>query len=79
MRIDDIINREIELLGIRVSKSHYEKSNSSEMVMLQFSLDGERCVTFTGSTVLKEQAQKYQSELPFITTIRKIQKYYTMS
>jgi len=79
VKLDDILNKEIELTGMRISKSHYEKSNSAEMVMLQFILDGERCVSFTGSTVIRDQAQKYQSEIPFMTTIRKINKYYTFS
>ena len=36
-------------------------------------------IAFTGSNVLIEQLNKYESNIPFYTTIKKINKYYTFS
>ncbi len=80
LRIDDILNREIEVLAIRIKPSKYGNGKGSgSCLTIQFMMDGERHVVFTGSGVLTEQAQQYQAELPFLTTIRKIDKYYTFS
>jgi hypothetical protein len=34
---------------------------------------------FSGSAVLKRQFEKYAAELPFLATVKKIGKYYTLS
>jgi len=41
--------------------------------------EGEKFVAFTGSVVLADQIKKYQKEIPFLTTIRKINKYYSLT
>ena len=78
-RLDDITGTEIEVIGFKFKRSRFEKSNSEEVLMIQFIHGGERMVAFTGSTVLADQAKRYQSEIPFRATIRKIDKYYTFS
>jgi len=42
-------------------------------------LNGEKYICFTGSTVLSDQASMCEKELPFSTTIKKIDKYYTFT
>lgn len=79
-RLDDVINRQIVVTGYRIAGS---KHNSGQCLTLQFYYDGQPAehlqILFTGSQVLAEQMRKYGDEIPFSTTIRKIDKYYTMS
>lgn len=78
--LDAILNTEILLTGYRVQPSKfYRKNGSGECLTVQFVLDNETHVFFTGSEVLKNQFEKYGSELPFWSTIKKIDKYYTLS
>lgn len=46
---------------------------------LQFIVDEEKHILFTGSTVLTEQIREYKDELPFHATIKKIDKFYTFT
>ena len=46
---------------------------------MQIEHDGQHRVIFTGSDVLIEQMEKYEAEVPFATTIKKIDRYYTLS
>jgi hypothetical protein len=78
-RLDDIINREILVIGHSIKKSRYDKNNSGKVLTLQFELDGDRRILFTGSDVLIEQIEKYGDQIPFAATIKKIDRYYTLS
>jgi len=79
LKIDDVLNREIVVIGFKLKESKYQKSNSTNCLTIQFELDGHRHVAFTGSSILAEQMAKYQQEIPFTATIKKIDKYYTFS
>lgn len=50
-----------------------------KLLTLQFKLDGVDKILFTGSSVLIEQTEKYSNELPFMTKIIKVNKFYTFS
>ena len=76
MRLDDILNQEILIIGYKLARSKYQENN---YVTLQFEKDGERCVAFTGSQVVAEQIEKYAANIPFYATIKKINKYYTLT
>jgi len=39
----------------------------------------DRKVVFTGSDVLIEQMERYGEEIPFVATIKKVDRYYTLS
>lgn len=80
-RIDDILNREIEIIGSRIAPSKYTKNASGMCLTLQFidPSDGSRRVVFTGSDVLIEQVRKYAAEMPFVATVKKINRYYVMT
>lgn len=79
LKIDDVINREILIIGCKIKESKYSRTNSSNCLTIQFVMDSERYVVFTGSSVLIEQMEKYQHEIPFLATIKKIDRYYTLS
>ena len=78
IKIEEIIDREILVLATRITPSKYGKTPSS-CLTIQLELNGERYVCFTGSGILSEQAAAYRSEMPFLATVRKIDKYYTFT
>jgi hypothetical protein len=79
LRLDAVLNKEILVIGFKVRTSKYKRDESSECLTLQFMLENNRYVLFTGSRILIDQITKYQTEIPFLTTIKKIDKYYTFS
>jgi len=78
-RIDDVLNKELIILGYAVSTSKFGKNKSGKCLTLQFEIDSERRVLFTGSDVLLEQMEKYGARCPFAATIRKVDRFYTLS
>ena len=78
VKIETVLNREILVTGFKVTRSKY-KENSQQCMTLQFEIDGNRLVIFTGSSVMIEQVQRYQDHIPFLATIRKIDRYYSLT
>ena len=76
-RLEQILNRNIVILDFRITKSN--KRENSECLQIQFLLDGDVCVLFTGSVVLIDQIQSIKDNLPLKTTVVKIDKYYSFS
>lgn len=74
-KIEDILNKEILILDFKVKDSKQRKD--SEYATIQFKLDGIIYIIFTGSNVLIGQLNKYAANIPFYTTIKKIDKYFT--
>ena len=74
--ITDVINKEITILAFRVKESKLKDGN---YLTLQIEKEEKKFVIFTGSNVLIDQMEKYKNELPFLTTIRKIHKYYSLT
>ena len=79
LKIDNVINQEILIIGCKIKDSKFSKTNTSKCLTLQFVLQEKRYVLFTGSSILIEQMEKYQNEIPFLATIKKIDRYYTLS
>ena len=79
LRIDDTLNIELLVIGFRITQSKYEKNKSGKCLTLQVDLNGTKRVIFTGSDVLISQTEKYATEIPFVTVIKKIDRYYTFS
>jgi hypothetical protein len=77
--IIQLLNREIVVTGFKVRASKYGKNKSGKCLTLQVEIDGGRRVLFTGSDILIDQMSKYGDHIPFTTTIKKIDKYYTLS
>jgi len=53
VKLDEILNKEILVTGYKIKDSHQKKD--TKYLTIHFELDGERYVTFTGSTVLMDQ------------------------
>jgi len=78
--IADILNSEIEIIGCRITKSKYTKNKTGECLTIQFvDNDGQRKISFTGSDVLLGQINKYKDEMPFLTTIKRVDRYYILT
>ena len=74
IRIEDVLNREVTVLGHKVRKG---KFRTERCLTLQVELDGERRVVFTGSEVLIGLMEKYCDRCPFRATIKKVDRFYT--
>lgn len=79
IKIDEIINREIIVIAYNISNSKYKDSNSCKCLKLQIKLDDKKYVVFTGSMILIDQIEKYKEHIPFLTTISKINKFYSFT
>jgi len=82
VRIDDVTNIEIMLIAYSMKESKYQKTSAKDCLTIQFEYPdkpGEKHVIFTGSAVLIDQLKQYGERLPFLTTIRKKDRYFTLS
>jgi hypothetical protein len=79
LRIADILNKEITVIGFRVKDSKFSKANAMTCLTIQFMMGEERHVVFTGSQVLLDQCKSYEAELPFLTTVKRIEKYFSFT
>lgn len=77
MKIKEILNKEILVTGFQINPSKFDHTDNC--LTLQFKLDEENHVIFSGSQVLIDQIEKYQDKIPFLTTIKKINKYFAFS
>jgi len=75
--MDEVLNKQIIIRGHKVIAS---KKNAGEQCLhLQFEMDTELCILFTGSAVLIDQCEKYAEKIPFRTKIVRVDKYFTFS
>jgi len=79
IKIDEIINREILIINYKIHDSRFKKKDCEKCLTLQFEMEEGLHVLFTGSNVLIDQIEKYRHEIPFYTTIKKIDRYYTFT
>ena len=79
VKIDSVLNQEITIIGYSIKKSRYDKNNSGKYLTLQYEDEMDKKIIFTGSEVLIEQLEKYKDEIPFKATIKKIDRYYTLT
>lgn len=79
LKIADILNKEITVIGFRVKDSKFSKTNQTTCLTIQFMLGDERHVVFTGSQVLLDQCKSYEAEIPFLATVKRIDKYFTFT
>lgn len=76
-RLDEILNREILITDFRVTNSKQQQNR--QCLQMQFVLNNEVCVCFTGSSVLLNQIQEAKDNIPFYATVVKIDRYYSLS
>ena len=82
VRIDDVLNVEVLITAYRLKESKYQRTSAPDCLTIQFDYPdrpGEKHVIFTGSTVLCDQMRKYKEHLPFLATIKKIDRYFTLT
>jgi len=79
VKIESILNVEITIIGYGIKKSRYDKNFSGKYLTVQFEQDGQRKVFFTGSDVLIEQFEKYGDQIPFVATVKRVDRYYTLA
>jgi len=78
-KIENILNKEILVLAYKIKDSKFNKTNSDKCLTMQLELNQEKYIIFTGSSVLIDQIEKYKDKLPFVSTIIKVDKYFTFS
>lgn len=80
-KLDDILNRDLIICDCKITESKYTENGCKDYAIIQFKEQGkdELFVVFTGSKVLIDQCQKNKDMMPFIATIKKINKYYTFN
>ena len=79
IKIEDVLGKEIEVIGYKMNESKYKKKDNDKVLTLQFRLNGEDKILFTGSNVLMDQVETYKDELPFLAKIEKVNKFYTFT
>jgi hypothetical protein len=77
VKIEAILNKEIKIIGARIAPS--KRNEGNKYLTVQFEMEDSKYIIFTGSSVLIDQLTKYNDEIPFMTTVRKIGNYYTLS
>jgi hypothetical protein len=75
-KTDEILNIEVLITGYRIVPS---KKNDGKCLTLQFEINNEKQIIFTGSEVLIGQIERYKEKIPFYTKIIKVDKYFTFS
>ena len=82
VRIEEVMNIEILILAFRMKESKYQRTSAKDCLTIQFEYPdkpGEKHVIFTGSGVLIDQLTTYEDKLPFLATIKKIDRFFTLS
>ena len=82
VKIEAVLNLEILLTAFRIKESKYQQAKSADCLTIQFEYPDrpdEKHVVFTGSAVLCDQLKKYKDKLPFYATIKKIDRYFTLT
>ena len=78
--ITNILNKEIVITKYKVRNSKY-KDRCDKCATVQFYEESNerKRIFFTGSAVIIEQLEKYGEKIPFMTTVTKIDKYFTLT
>ncbi len=67
IRVNEILGREITITGFQLAPSR--KKQDSDYLTIQFLMDDELYIIWTGSVVLRRILEKYSNQLPFRATI----------
>lgn len=74
IKIEKILGKEIAILSYRISPSIVKEDTNC--LAMQIEVANEKRIIFTSSTILMEEIEKYKDNLPFLTTIEKIDRFY---
>ncbi len=69
IRINDVLGRDIIITGFQTAPSR--KKTDAKCVTIQFLMDGDLRILWTGSIVLQRLLEKYAEKLPFQARIQK--------
>lgn len=75
--IGQILDQEIIIVDYRILESKHRPN--TKCLQIQFILNNEVCVAFTGSVVLLDQIKFSKDKIPFKTAINKNDNYYTLT
>jgi hypothetical protein len=76
LSLQEVVGKQIVVTGYKITKSKFKEDN---YVAIQFEIEGEQRVVFTGAQVLIEQLKKYGEQIPFETTIKRLGKFYSFT
>ena len=81
VKLATLLDKEICILQYKIRRSKYQDKHENYAIVQFTDTDenGEHKIFVTGSGVVMEQLEKYEDELPFQTTLKKIDKYLTLS
>lgn len=77
LKIDALLGQEILIKSFKVEKSKYGEDR--KVLTIQYMIGEETHISFTGSSVLIDQLEKYKQELPFSAIVEKVDKFYTLT
>ncbi len=70
--VDNLLNRNITVLGYRIDQSKYPKPGADKCLCIHIEVSGTRHVVFTGSRILRETLLMVsESDFPFTAKIVK--------
>lgn len=77
--ITEILNKELIFTKFNISKSKVQ--NCEKYITIQFkeSENSPLRIVFTSSLVLIDQFLEYEEKLPFVATIKKVNRYLTLT
>ena len=76
-RLDEILNKKITVVDYKIRRSKHREGG--ECLQLQFLMDDEVFILFTGSGVLIHQIESCADKIPFECTVSKVDRYYSFS
>lgn len=68
-RINDVLGRNIVITGFQTAPSR--KKADARCITIQFLMDGDLRIIWTGSVVLQRLLEKYAEQMPFQTRIQR--------
>lgn len=77
--MNEVLDRKLVVLGFAERNSRFAKSPDGKYLIIQVSLEGERYVFFTASSILRKQLEEHQDKLPFTAKITNNGNYYTLT
>lgn len=76
-RLGEILNKEILVTDFRVTQS--KQRDGEKCLQIQFVMNSNVYVLFTGSSVLIDQIQSAKDKIPFKTSVVKVDRYFSFS
>ena len=76
-RLGEILNKEILVTDFRVTQS--KQRDGEKCLQIQFVMNSNVYVLFTGSSVLIDQIQSAKDRIPYKTSVVKVDRYLSFS